>query len=121
MQGEAPPPITLEGTLLAGRVQQTLPPPPLVPRPPACALPFHPCRPASGIQELLEAKQLGDNQQGVLDSVKEYYGEVGCRGRQVPSTPARASPAAGPLHSWLLRIAVWGLLPNPARPSPRRC
>jgi hypothetical protein len=30
----------------------------------------------SGISELLEAKQLGTNQQGVLDSVKEYYGEV---------------------------------------------
>jgi hypothetical protein len=34
------------------------------------------CRTASGIQELLQAKQLGEDQQGVLDSVKEYYGEV---------------------------------------------
>lgn len=43
----------------------------LKPTPPAAV-----AGPASGIQELLEAKQLGDNQQGVLDSVKEYYGEV---------------------------------------------
>lgn len=33
--------------------------------------------PASGIGELLAAKQLGEDQQAVLDSVKEYYGEVG--------------------------------------------
>ena len=56
------------------------------------------CRPAAaaaaaaapGIGELLAAKQLGDDQQLVLDSVKEYYGEVsgvlatqsrGCWGR----------------------------------------
>lgn len=32
--------------------------------------------PASGIGELLAAKQLGEDQQAVLDSVKEYYGEV---------------------------------------------
>ncbi|KAI3425191.1 hypothetical protein D9Q98_008960 [Chlorella vulgaris] len=30
----------------------------------------------SGISELLEAQQLGKDQQGVLESVKEYYGEV---------------------------------------------
>ena len=34
-----------------------------------------PCR-ATGIEELLTATQLGGDQKKVLDSVKEYYGEV---------------------------------------------
>lgn len=35
----------------------------------------------SGISELLEAQQLGKDQQGVLESVKEYYGEVRLMGK----------------------------------------
>lgn len=64
-------------------------------------------RAVSGISELLEATQLGKNQQGVLDSVKEYYGEV-C---DLADTHAAFSLAAPPVRYRPACFPPW----------PRRC
>jgi hypothetical protein len=65
---------------------------PLPTCPPAC------CRAAAsvGIQELMGARQLGEDQQLVLDSVKSYYGEVG-----------RAASSRGATQNFLAQSNVW--------------
>ena len=69
-----------------------------------------PCR-ASGIEELLTATQLGGDQKQVLDSVKEYYGEVRGNG-------GAAGPVGDPVDSAGTQVRrSHCLAPNKPAPS----